>query len=136
MLHLGISWGLLVLIWLVQVIVYPAFHRIPAAGFVEFHRWYVSRITAVVLPLMVVEAMLTIWWLWDSAAAAAFIAALLVGGIWLSTFMLQVPIHNRLKSGKQDMLIRRLVASNWIRTIAWSLKAMLVTAVAIGRSPG
>jgi hypothetical protein len=43
----------------------------------------------------------------------------------------QVPIHNRLKSGKKEVLIRRLVATNWIRTIAWSLKSLVITLTVI-----
>jgi len=39
---------------------------------------------------------------------------------------LQVPIHNRLKSGKKEALIRRLVVTNWIRTIAWSFKSLVI----------
>jgi hypothetical protein len=41
--------------------------------------------------------------------------------------VLQVPIHNQLKAGKEDKRIQRLVATNWIRTAAWSLKAGTVS---------
>ncbi len=42
--------------------------------------------------------------------------------IWLATFILSVPCHRQLqKSGKDLSTINRLVATNWIRTILWSL---------------
>jgi hypothetical protein len=47
--------------------------------------------------------------------------------VWLSTFVLQVPIHNRLKAGKKDSKIRHLVATNWIRTVSWTLKTGAVS---------
>jgi hypothetical protein len=121
------SCGLMVLIWLVQVVIYPGFHRIAAEGFVEYHRWYVIRISVIVSPLMIAEALATFKWLLDGIDSLSMLLAALVLIVWLSTFLLQVPIHARLQKGKSEMLIRRLVATNWIRTVAWSLKALLVS---------
>ena len=131
MFNLALSWGLLLLIWLVQVIIYPGFHRIPPDTFIDYHRWYVNRISFIVLPLMISEVGMTTWWLLDAGTPGAIISTVLVVIIWSSTFLLQVPIHNRLKSGKKEVLIRRLVATNWIRTIAWSLKSLVITLVVI-----
>ena len=130
--NIAISWGLFILIWLVQLIIYPGFNRIPAAEFVIYHRWYVIRISAVVLPLMICEATVTIGWLlFEGYSYIRLASGFLVGIIWLSTFLLQVPIHNRLQSGKDDASIRRLIETNWIRTIAWSIKAIVVTTAAV-----
>jgi len=125
--HLALSWGLLVLIWLVQTIIYPGFQRVPAEDFRKYHAWYVKRITVIVLPLMIGEVAAVALWFATAASIAAVMAAVLVAVVWAATFLLQVPIHRRLSRGKQTKLINRLVATNWIRTIAWSLKALLVT---------
>ncbi len=126
--NLALSWGLMLLIWLVQIIIYPTFERIPAVAFVEYHRWYVKRIGAIVGPLMIVEAAGLVYWLyWDPYSPPGIIAASLVLIIWLSTFTLQVPLHNRLARKKNEVVIRKLVNSNWIRTTAWSAKAVVVS---------
>ena len=131
-LNTAVSWGLLILIWLVQIIIYPGFHRIPSANFVAYHRWYAFRISVVVMPLMLGEIVLLLCWWWGGAErSAAYIATLAVFVVWLSTFGLQVPTHKRLQHGKDDDLIRRLVATNWIRTLAWSIKAGVVTLAAL-----
>ena len=44
----------------------------------------------------------------------------------MSTALVQVPLHDRLRAHYTDIAARRLVATNWIRTIAWSLRAALV----------
>jgi len=125
---LAVSWGLFILIWLVQIIIYPGFHSISSAGFAAYHRWYVKRISSIVLPLMIAELILAIWWvLADNYSSVSITSGLLVIVVWLSTFLLQIPIHNRLKAGKDDKRIQRLVATNWIRTAAWSLKASAVS---------
>ena len=45
--------------------------------------------------------------------------------IWLSTALLQVPCHNRLVNGFDPKIHHRLVKTNWIRTVAWSLRAII-----------
>ena len=42
-LNLVLNWSLLVLIWLVQVIIYPGFDQIPS----DIILWYVKRISLV-----------------------------------------------------------------------------------------
>jgi len=77
---------------------------------------------------MLAELILIVWWvLSDDYSAVSVSAVVFVLIVWLSTFALQVPIHNRLKAGKEDREIRHLVATNWIRTAAWSLKAVVVS---------
>ena len=126
--NIAVSWGLLLLIWLVQIIIYPGFRQIPSNVFKSYHRWYAIRISAVVIPLMLGEVVITIVWLSsDIYSLFGLISAILIVIIWLSTFWLQVPMHKCLQSGKDDACIRRLINTNWIRTIAWSLKAIAVT---------
>jgi hypothetical protein len=131
--NLAVSWALLSLIWLVQTIIYPGLANIRAADFVGYHRWYVKRISAVVTPLMIGEALIAVAWLQrDNFSSLSSVSAFLVAVVWISTFILQVPIHHHLKAGKDLPAIRRLVATNWIRTAAWSTKAVIATVGAVG----
>ena len=52
--------------------------------------------------------------------ATPWIGFALVGIIWITTALLQVPMHGRLARGFSQAAHRRRVSSNWIRTIAWS----------------
>jgi glucose-6-phosphate dehydrogenase assembly protein OpcA len=125
----------MILIWLVQLIIYPGFRSIASEEFKTFHRWYVQRISSVVIPLMTAELILTVWWvLSDDYSVLSILTGVLILVVWLSTFALQVPIHNRLKAGKAEGEIQRLVATNWIRTAAWSLKAATVSIDTLGRT--
>ena len=56
----------------------------------------------------------------------AWFGASLVGVIWLSTAFLQVPMHDRLQARHSIVDAKRLVGTNWVRTVAWSLRAALV----------
>jgi hypothetical protein len=126
--NLSLSWGLMVLIWLVQIIIYPGFIRIPGSEFRQYHAWYMRRIAVIVSPLMVAELTAVAAWLYfQPQARPAYFSAAAVFTVWGSTLALQVPIHRRLQHGKDAALIRRLVATNWIRTAAWSAKAFALT---------
>ena len=46
--------------------------------------------------------------------------------IWISTAVLQVPLHGKLCQVRHERNIRRLVFTNWVRTIAWTARAMLL----------
>jgi hypothetical protein len=50
----------------------------------------------------------------------------LVGVVWASTFLVQVPMHERLSSGRGASAHTRLLMTNWIRTVAWTLRGGLV----------
>ncbi len=49
--------------------------------------------------------------------------------IWTSTALVQARLHRRRAGGFDPALLRRLVASNWVRTTAWSLRTVLVLAM-------
>jgi hypothetical protein len=50
----------------------------------------------------------------------------LVGIAWASTAFVQVPLHGTLARGFDEDAHARLVATNWVRTIAWSGHAALM----------
>ena len=49
----------------------------------------------------------------------------LLSAIWLSTAFIQVPLHRRLLEGYDRHTIEQLIHSNWFRTFAWTLRAVL-----------
>lgn len=122
-----VTFILIGLIWTIQVVHYPAFLDISEDRFIEFEKKHTSRISILVVPLMLLEL---------SAALAFLIVnpediknigmALIVSAIWLSTFFLSVPCHQKLSKGKDVSTIHRLVKTNWVRTVLWSIKGILL----------
>jgi len=47
--------------------------------------------------------------------------------VWLSTAFLQVPQHSILEAGFNAEAHRKLVSTNWIRTVLWSTRAILLS---------
>ena len=122
------------IIWFVQIVHYPLFAKVDAAGFIRYEAEHATRTGWVVGPLMCVElataAVLLLPGYRPGAIsnASAWTGLALVLLIWASTAFIQVPLHNRLAAGADTVVIARLVATNWVRTIAWTLRSLLVLA--------
>jgi len=94
-------------------------------NFLAFHQHHTRSITFIVMPLMLGELGLTFYLAQQQKWALIWLIPLiLVLLIWLSTFLIQVPLHNQLGIGQDSSLIKRLVQTNWIRTILWTIKAI------------
>jgi hypothetical protein len=118
----------------VQVVHYPLMSRVGPECFVDYERGHASRTGLVVIPLMLVELGTAVWLMADPPAAALCVPAWIGGGllavIWLSTATLQAPAHGRLARGFDARVHRRLVVSNWIRTVAWVARIPVAVALA------
>lgn len=118
---LGNDFGLMILIWLVQIIIYPSFTHISPDRFVRYHRTYTGQITFFVVPLMFAQLFFHALILWANPSTSSVVCMALIALAWLATFGLSVPCHHQLaKHGYSPKVINRLVRTNWIRTIAWT----------------
>ncbi|WP_047865616.1 hypothetical protein [Rubrobacter aplysinae] len=117
-------------IWFVQIVHYPLMGSVGRTHFVSYAESH-SRLTSYVVgPPMLVEAATAALLLVIRPAEISFLAALagaaLVAAIWLSTAFLQVPRHEAFGRGYDRREHGALVATNWIRTLAWTLRGLLV----------
>ena len=88
---------------------------------------------SVMVPLMITEAATALALLALPPAALRrellWLGLLLLAVIWLSTAILQVPLLRRLSAGHDTSTVRRLVATNWLRTLAWTARGWLALAL-------
>lgn len=129
--HLFATLTMFGVIWIVQIVHYPLFSGVGEPGWASYETQHQSRITFIVGPAMLIELATAVWLVVDRPASLSagmvLTGILLVGLIWASTAFIQVPLHNALSSGTFDAdAHRKLVATNWIRTAAWTLRAGLV----------
>lgn len=132
LLQIASTWFLVGLIWTIQVVHYPLFAAVGVDRFVAYEASHTRLITLVVGPVMLVEAatagLLVVMRPDAIPAWIAWVGLVLVGVIWLSTAVLQVPDHERLADGFDAAAHAHLVGTNWIRTIAWTLRGLLLAA--------
>ena len=115
------DFGLVVLIWMVQLVVYPSFRYLEICSFNTWHRRYTRRISCIVLPLMVMQTFLHAVSTYNVTTVLGVVGCLFIFVMWLVTFTISVPCHNVLgNTGKDPRQLSWLIDSNWIRTACLS----------------
>jgi len=120
--RLLLDFGLVVLIWIIQRIVYPSFLHYNTENLVRWHRIYTSRFSAIVIPLMFGQLGISIYQAFTNTSLYTVSSLVIIIFIWISTFAIFVPIHSIISnenSSKSDLV--SLVNKNWMRTILWTL---------------
>ena len=117
------------LIWFVQIVHYPMFRDVGEDCFRAYEEKHQRLTTLVVAPVMLVElgtSMLVFMQATPlSIERSATWGGVLILVIWLSTALLQVPMHRQLEEGFSERVCSRLVNTNWIRTVAWTARGIL-----------
>lgn len=130
-LNLAATWYMVGLIWMVQVVHYPLFDRVGEPQFARYESEHARRITPIVgLPMLLelaTAAALAFQTLPGFPRWVAISGLVLVLTIWLSTALIQVPCHAKLEQGFDAETHNWLVTSNWIRTLLWSVRGVLMS---------
>nr|WP_210423730.1 hypothetical protein [Croceivirga thetidis] len=120
------DFGLVVLIWLVQLIIYPGFQFYSFEKLGHWHPIYTNAISTVVIPLMLGQLSVVSIQIIKVRNVYTILSACGVVMVWLLTFLVFVPMHNEISMGIiQETTLKNLVAQNWYRTVAWSVLFLL-----------
>ena len=116
-----VDFGLFVLIWLVQLIIYPSFQYIARDEFIAWHRQYTQRVSYIVVPLILVQVIGHGMGFYRVPNLYHGVCLIVIGMVFLVTFTRSVPCHASLGEwGRNTEQITRLVQTNWWRTVGWS----------------
>jgi hypothetical protein len=117
-----IDFGLVVLLWLVQWIIYPSFLQVAPERLVKWHAQYTLRMGYIVMPLMFGQLGLSVLAVWQVGGGLGWLDLLLVLSCWGLTFGFSVPLHQQIAAGESHpKVLTRLVLTNWPRTLVWTL---------------
>ena len=120
-----VNFGMGLVIWLVQLILYPGLAHYPPAHLVAWHRSYTRLISFFVIPLMLVQAGLLLQAALNGAAAPNAMLAM-VALAWAVTFKFSVPLHRRIANNEDPTAaVSLLIRTNWPRTILWTAVFLL-----------
>ena len=120
--RLIIDFGFTVLIWAVQLVIYPSFGYYSTTNLLKWHQRYTMRVTFIVLPLMFSQLILASIQLWLSQNWYTIMSMCSVVLLWLLTFMIFVPLHQSIDRNQPVANVcEKLVLKNWFRTFLWTL---------------
>jgi hypothetical protein len=114
--------GLLVLILMVQLIIYPSFLHHSDKSLLTWHNIYTKKIALVVIPLMFGQLGISIFQVYEKQVFDTLLYAAVVLFLWGITLFKFAPMHNEISNGNtNEKFLKNLVRLNWIRTLLWFL---------------
>lgn len=132
--HLVATAWLAGLVWVVQLVVYPAFRLVgPTAAWAEHHARHSSGMVAAVALPWAVQGV-TVALLLRDPSPLVLAAAVLAAATVAVTVLVSVPQHERLGRGWDDAAARRLLRTNWLRTAAWTAGTVVAALLVLQRA--
>ena len=123
---LPLDFGLFLVLWLVQLIIYPNFYYIAETTFISWHFTYVKRIMLFVLPLMAGQLTMHAALFYAAPSFMEALVLLLILIAWTVSLFWSAPCHKQLhEQGRSEKIIRSLLLSNLFRTICWTAVFLL-----------
>jgi hypothetical protein len=120
------DFGILILIWLVQLIIYPSFTYMNERKFSTWHKKYTLLISFFVIPLMLGQGIILLGQFIFNFSYLTIFSIALVAVAWISTLLQAIPLHNEMeKSVESELYRKQLIKINWLRTFAWTLVFIL-----------
>ncbi len=114
--------SMMILIWIVQLIIYPGFQYYSSNDLLLWHRTYTPRISVIVGPLMILQLVLTLVEVWESPGTFEVGTFILILALWGYTFVKFAPLHRSIEQNKiRPDTLKILVSANWLRTLLWTL---------------
>ena len=121
-LHSLVDFGMCVVLWLVQLVIYPSFLRLESSELLAWHKAYTFRVSFVILPLMFGQLALSILSILEDPSILEWLAFAFVLVCWILTFFVSVPLHRKIEQNDNTSETRqKLITTNWPRTILWSV---------------
>ena len=116
-------------IWVIQIVHYPSFHFIEKELYTAFQKFHMNKISIIVIPIMLAELITGMMLFLDKSSKSPFliVSFVILVLIWLITGVFFSKAHNELIAGYQELVVNQLVAMNWIRTLLWTLRLLLLT---------
>lgn len=118
-------------IWLAQLSQYPLLAFVGPQYFIEYEKQHIKRISFLAWSIITIELitglLLTSSYFPILPKVISIICFVLILINFLTTWFIQFPIHKKLSLGFNTTLHKKLVTTNWIRTIAWSLRSLVLS---------
>lgn len=132
--HLALASIMVGVIWVIQLVHYPSFRFTDREKYVSFQIFHMRNISFIVVPVMILEFLSGLLLVLyhsnhESLLRISFILLLI---IWLVTALFFAQIHQKLSKGYDETLVRNLVSLNWIRTLLWTIRTIIITYCLIG----
>ncbi len=125
--HLIFSAIMVGVIWVIQLVHYPSFHFIDKDIYDSFQKFHMNKISIIVIPVMILELVTGFLLLIGNSKNILIIISFgILILIWGITGLFFSDAHGKLILGYNELIVNKLVSMNWIRTVLWTFKMILL----------
>lgn len=121
--------------WFVQLVHYPTLAQLSREQYQQYNETHFKPTTFITFPTMLLELISGAWILLDNPPDGMLLwfalNLIMIVIIWISTMVVQVPLHFKIAKDPSKKSIMKLIQSNWLRTILWSVKLLMIVIVFI-----
>ena len=114
--------SLLILIWIVQLTIYPSFQFMSSEQLIQWHAKYTERMKWIAGPLILLQTTIVSLQIVQETSAIHKLSGCVVGITWILTYFVSIPLHRTISQyGACPVALKKLEHTNWYRTICWSV---------------
>ena len=110
------------LCWFVQIVHYPLFQAMKLEDLPHYEQK--NKVTGyITVTVMTVELITGLILVYQQFELLYILNIAILALIWLSTMVYQVPMHLKLMIVASNETISKLIRTNWIRTLGWTIRS-------------
>ena len=115
------------IIWVIQLVHYPSFKYVKESDFIIFQKYHMINISYIVFPIMFTELITSLLIFFSGEKSFFFMLSLIcLSMIWVITGVLFTKFHSILQTGKDLKMIEKMIKANWIRTLLWTMRLIMI----------
>jgi len=128
LLHFMASSIMVGVIWVIQLVHYPSFHFVDKLRYPNFQSFHMTRISYVVIPVMLTEliTLILLFYTMDDMNILLVLSAIMLFSVWVITAVFFSGAHQKLTLGYDKSVVDGLIKMNWLRTLLWTFRLILV----------
>ena len=115
------------IIWVIQLVHYPSFKYVKDSDYIIFQKYHMSNISYIVFPSMFTELITSLLIFFSGEKSFLFMLSMIcISLIWVITGVLFTKFHSTLQKGKDLKMIEKMIKANWIRTLLWTMRLIMI----------
>lgn len=118
------------IVWLIQFVQYPLLHHISSFDFSCYYKKYISRISWIVYPVMIIEICFAVWLSFlpvqSKLQFPILITYFLLALAFLNTFLILIPLNQKFQLAFDQVVLSKILFYNKIRLISWALRTLIL----------
>ena len=116
------------LCWFVQIVHYPLFRAMKLEDLPQYEQK--NKVTGyITVTVMTVELITGLVLVYQQFELIYILNIVFLALIWLSTMVYQVPMHLKLMIVASNETISKLIRTNWIRTLSWTIRSGILMVI-------